>query len=574
MVYLAPAGLIISCPPVTPFSKMTDSRFFAVLYAATAYYFANRMMRLLILLGPVASLLGGVALSSLLNFSKRRLAELLQDDEAVEDESKRSNKKNRKNTRRGVGPMESLQAMGDTPHGRVVRQMLTFLMVLFVSTTTFSFYVYSFRMAHGMSNPSIMMKARMRDGSVTMIDDYREAYWWLRDKTKEDARVMAWWDYGYQITGIGNRTTIADGNTWNHEHIATLGRCLVSPEKVAHRMIRHIADYVLLWTGGGGDDLAKSPHLARIANSVYGDVCGSDDPTCLRFGFSQHTTPTPMMAASLLYKLHSAGIRPGVKADPDLFREVFQSKHGKVRIYKVLHVSKESKDWVADPANRICDAPGSWYCVGQYPPKFAKFMENMTNFKQLEDFNVASTQQSKEYQRKYMAAMSGKVNPKVAQKKSSSRSKAARLALEESDEFEGGDEIDDVKDDQKKKSVDEVDDDEDEEDEDFDDDDEDLDEDEDEDDDDDIADDAVPWMNTAATTHMWELINAQSTEKLREWLKTEPQIVRIRSEDGRGPLWWAYENGHMDIVDLLVESGAKEDEKDSSGKTPKDMLKK
>ena len=27
-----------------------------------------------------------------------------------------------------------------------------------------------------------------------------EAYWWLRDHTPEDARVMAWWDYGYQIT--------------------------------------------------------------------------------------------------------------------------------------------------------------------------------------------------------------------------------------------------------------------------------------------------------------------------------------------------------------------------------------
>lgn len=59
-----------------------------------------------------------------------------------------------------------------------------------------------------------------------LVDDYREAYWWLRDNTPEDARVMAWWDYGYQITGIGNRTTIADGNTWNHEHIATLGRVL------------------------------------------------------------------------------------------------------------------------------------------------------------------------------------------------------------------------------------------------------------------------------------------------------------------------------------------------------------
>jgi hypothetical protein len=39
----------------------------------------------------------------------------------------------------------------------------------------------------------------------------------------------AWWDYGYQINGLANRTTLADGNTWNHEHIALLGKCLVSP---------------------------------------------------------------------------------------------------------------------------------------------------------------------------------------------------------------------------------------------------------------------------------------------------------------------------------------------------------
>ena len=44
------------------------------------------------------------------------------------------------------------------------------------------------------------------------------------DHTPEDARVMAWWDYGYQINGIANRTTLADGNTWNHEHIALLGQ--------------------------------------------------------------------------------------------------------------------------------------------------------------------------------------------------------------------------------------------------------------------------------------------------------------------------------------------------------------
>ena len=43
------------------------------------------------------------------------------------------------------------------------------------------------------------------------MDDYRLAYGFLREETPHDARVMAWWDYGYQITGVGNRTTIADG---------------------------------------------------------------------------------------------------------------------------------------------------------------------------------------------------------------------------------------------------------------------------------------------------------------------------------------------------------------------------
>ena len=40
-------------------------------------------------------------------------------------------------------------------------------------------------MAVQLSNPSIMMKARMRTGETIMIDDFREAYWWLRDNTPE-----------------------------------------------------------------------------------------------------------------------------------------------------------------------------------------------------------------------------------------------------------------------------------------------------------------------------------------------------------------------------------------------------
>eukprot|EP00434_Breviolum_minutum_P039128 symbB.v1.2.034733.t1/scaffold4534.1/size38374/1 len=191
----------------------------------------------------------------------------------------------------------------------------------------------------------------------------------------------------YQITGIAKRTSIADGNTWNHEHIATLGRTLTSSEKKAHNAIRHLADYVLVWAGGGGDDLAKSPHLARIGNSVFPDHCGDDDPKCNKFSFYADYSPTPMMARSLLYKLCQHKVSPGVTVNEKLFKEVHTTKHGLMRVYQVMNVSQESKDWVADPKNRICDAPGSWYCVGQYPPALEKLIAKRKNFAQIEDFN-------------------------------------------------------------------------------------------------------------------------------------------------------------------------------------------
>ena len=78
------------------------------------------------------------------------------------------------------------------------------------------FWSYCHQMAQGMSQPSIMFKATLANGQPVMVDDYREAYWWLRDNTPEDSRVMAWWDYGYQLAGIANRTTIADGDRGGH----------------------------------------------------------------------------------------------------------------------------------------------------------------------------------------------------------------------------------------------------------------------------------------------------------------------------------------------------------------------
>jgi dolichyl-diphosphooligosaccharide--protein glycosyltransferase len=252
--------------------------------------------------------------------------------------------------------------------------------------------------ARSLSNPQIMWKANLRDGTTVIVDDYYAGYKWIEANTPEDARVMAWWDYGYQITGVANRTSIADGNTWNHEHIATLGYMLTSPEKKAHKYIRHMADYVLVWAGGRGDDMGKSPHLARIANSVFPDHCGDKDPKCERFGFyrtaSGGGTPTPMMEKSLLYKLVRKGTDAQATVDDSLFKEVYQSKYGYLRVYQVMNVSKSSKAFGANASNRDCDAPGSWYCTGNYPPALKPLIEKRINFKQLEDFNKQGGEKS------------------------------------------------------------------------------------------------------------------------------------------------------------------------------------
>jgi len=244
--------------------------------------------------------------------------------------------------------------------GKLARVAAGTAVMFYGARMAFEFYKVSDAYARQISHPSLMFEAKLGDGNTVMVNDYQEAYWWLRDNTPPDSRVMSWWDYGYQINGIAKRTTIADGNTWNLEHIAMLGRMLTAPEKKAHSLVRLVADYVLIWSGGGGDDLAKSPHMARISSSVFDDVCGPADPLCQNFGFYSEGRPTKSMEASMLYKMHSGDLKPGVTIDKKLFTEAYKSKYGLVRIWKVMNISQESRAWLADPANRNCDRPGSW----------------------------------------------------------------------------------------------------------------------------------------------------------------------------------------------------------------------
>jgi len=393
--------------------QRTPSKIFPVLFAAVAYHFSLKMSRLLIICGPIVSILAGYPVGILGDWCVEQVKRLLCGPPPAEVEEEVPNRTGGMGSiyrickmlmwpvtyTDEVSAVEKWSTYIATKHPLLDRSTRLLLAAILASWAwreaqepweKFVHLCYSH--AESLAGPGLAYEARLRNGKTIIVDDYYQGYLWIDKNTPPDSRVLAWWDYGYQITGIAKRTSVADGNTWNHEHIATIGRILSNPVKKSHNIMRHLADYVLVWAGERETDLRISTHFARIGNSVFPDICGPRDPTCSKY--AAYPQPTPMMRESFVYNAVKHKLLPDVELNPKLFKEVHTTKHGLMRIYQVLNVSQESKDWVADPANRICDAPGSWYCVGQYPPALKKLIAKRKNFSQLEDFNRKQTEKS------------------------------------------------------------------------------------------------------------------------------------------------------------------------------------
>ena len=291
-------------------ANLSDSSSFMLVWGFTSYFFSHKMVRLILLTAPIASVCGGIAAGRIVHWC---MFQLWWDDGTDRSDTESSNgpvtqpttddgkkdKKSKKAPAKGTkqkkpASQDEFSQLKETilnfyysDIGVLMRQCAAIFFLVLGYAMASSFARYCWRLSKDLSNPSIIQLARIPDGRTIKVDDYRQAYWWLRDNTEEDARIMAWWDYGYQITAIANRTTIADGNTWNHEHIALLGMALTSPIKEGHEIAKHLADYVLVWAGGGGDDLAKV------------SCCFSFLVTLISFQLCSHTPSLLLLAITI-----------------------------------------------------------------------------------------------------------------------------------------------------------------------------------------------------------------------------------------------------------------------------------
>jgi len=335
LVFMFPVGLYYC------FAKLTDANIFIIIYGVTSIYFAGVMVRLMLVLAPVACILAGIGISSTLSTYLKNL-EVSSTPAPAKQPSRRSAKQ------------------GD-PSYPIKNEVATFMVALI----TFFFITYTFHCtwvtSEAYSSPSIVLSAKQQDGSRVIFDDFREAYYWLRQNTPEDAKVMSWWDYGYQITAMANRTILVDNNTWNNTHISRVGQAMASPEDKAYAIMRELdVNYVLVIFGGltgyASDDINKFLWMVRIGGSTdTGAHIKEHDYYTSSGEFRIDKEGAPALLNCMMYKMcfyrfgavyteqgkptgydRVRNVEIGNKEfELDVLEEAYTTEHWLVRIYKV-----------------------------------------------------------------------------------------------------------------------------------------------------------------------------------------------------------------------------------------------
>jgi len=352
LIWLFPAGVYLC------FQKLEDQHVFVIVYAVFGSYFAGVMVRLMLTLTPIVCVAAAIAMSQLLD--TYLVASSPNVDETNEDETEGSKKTSKQGSLRSTS--EPWVGIYNFVSKLVLAGGMTVFLLLFVQHCT---WVTS----NAYSSPSVVLASRLPDGSQHIIDDYREAYQWLRQNTKEDAKIMSWWDYGYQIGGMADRPTLVDNNTWNNTHIATVGKAMSSREEVSYEIMRqHEVDYVLVVFGGllgySGDDINKFLWMVRIAEGIWPEEVKERDFFTARGEYKVDHDATETMKNSLMYKLsyynYASMFPPGQATDrvrgvrlpeqgPTLthLEEAYTSENWIIRIYKVKDLDNLGRDHAA-----------------------------------------------------------------------------------------------------------------------------------------------------------------------------------------------------------------------------------
>ena len=169
--------------------------------------------------------------------------------------------------------------------------------------------------------------ALQTSGTNYLIQDWLQALNWMKDNVPEDALVVSWWDYGYWIEALAERTTMADGYTINGTHMGEIAKMFLFNETESISKFQYYnASYVVVHptyyqdTQLGQGDQSKWSAMARIA--------GLDETEYYYYDEQGQFQYTDLYLNSVLNKL----LR---KEQTEYFELVYQSSISIALVYKI-----------------------------------------------------------------------------------------------------------------------------------------------------------------------------------------------------------------------------------------------
>lgn len=328
LLFLGALGFLFSL------QKLRNSDIFLVLFGLSSVYFAGSLVRLTLILAPALCLLSSIAVVELAKPSIDILREKV------------------------IFPKKKVKFIPRV--GREFGAGILLILLLVLMPTLY----YAVESAYAPTTIAVSsLPIAPSEEEATRYQDWLQALMWMKDNLPEDAVVFSWWDYGYWITAIADKRSMADNGTLNSTQIALIARTFLSNETEAIPTLRaynvtHIAIFVT-WTRGEGGKIQyygygednKWYWMARISNgssydgktiyfhrrsrereTIYDRILVSNGQI-----ISNETIAdgNGLNENSVLGKLIIMGITPG-RAKSDYFRNVYSSQPNRfVFVYEV-----------------------------------------------------------------------------------------------------------------------------------------------------------------------------------------------------------------------------------------------
>jgi dolichyl-diphosphooligosaccharide--protein glycosyltransferase len=88
-------------------------------------------------------------------------------------------------------------------------------------------------------------------GFRVKTNDWIGALDWISANTPSNSVIASWWDYGYWITTLGNRTSLADNATINQTRIATIAKMFMDQTENGLKIAKDLkSDYIVVYIVG------------------------------------------------------------------------------------------------------------------------------------------------------------------------------------------------------------------------------------------------------------------------------------------------------------------------------------